>query len=189
MASAIKESISFVWELIKIIVLALIIVVLIRHFLFKPFVIEGSSMEPNFHDGDYLIINELSYRFSQPQRGQVVVFYYPLDTDKRFIKRIIGLPGETIQANNNKIYITKGDKTTELDESKYLPENIHTPNFGPITIPDGYYFVLGDNREFSSDSHEWGVLPRSDIIGSVLLRLWPLKEIAIIQTPQYLLAP
>ena len=189
MSSPIKETASFIWEVIKIVVLALIIVIPVRYFLFQPFVIQGSSMETNFHDGDYLIVNDLSYRFTQPARGEVNVFRYPLDPSKRFIKRIMGLPGETVQTKNNHVYIIKDGKTTELDESKYLPASTRTPDFGPVTVPDGQYYVLGDNREFSSDSHEWGTLPRANIIGSVLFRLWPLNQLAKIETPVYVPAP
>lgn len=188
MSSPIKETFSFIWEVIKIVALALVIVLPIRYFLFQPFVIQGSSMEPNFHDGDYLIVNELTYRFSEPARGDVIVFKYPLDPSKRFIKRVMGLPGDTIQAKNNRVYIIKDGKTTELDE-KYLSSSARTPSFGPVTVPVGQYYVLGDNREFSSDSHEWGTLPRVNIIGSVLFRLWPLGQLAKIETPQYLPAP
>jgi signal peptidase I len=185
MSSPIKESLLFIWEVIKIVALALIIVIPIRYFLFQPFVIQGSSMEPNFQDGNYLIVNELSYRFSQPTRGEVIVFRYPNDPSKRFIKRIVGLPGETIQSKSNHIFITKDDKTFELDESKYLPASAKTPDFGPITVAGREYYVLGDNRQFSSDSHEWGQLPRENIIGSALFRLWPLNELARIEAPVY----
>jgi signal peptidase I len=188
MSSPIRETLIFIWEVVKIVILALIIVIPIRYFLFQPFVIQGSSMEPNFHDGDYLIVNELTYRFNQPERGQVIVFRYPLDPTKRFIKRVIGLPGETVQSKNNRVYITKDGKTTELDE-KYIPASTRTPDYGPVTVPAGEYYVLGDNREFSSDSHEWGFLPRANIIGSVLFRLWPLNQLAKIEKPQYLPAP
>jgi len=107
MSSAIKNVAEFFWEVIKIVVLAFAIVIPVRFFLFQPFVIQGASMEPNFHEADYLIIDELSYRFRAPERGEVVVFKYPYDTSKRFIKRIIGLPGETVEIKNGKLIITK----------------------------------------------------------------------------------
>jgi signal peptidase I len=189
MSSPIKETALFVWEVIKIVALALIIVIPVRYFLFQPFVIQGSSMEPNFHDGDYLIVNELSKNLGPFVRGQVVVFKYPLDPSKRFIKRIIGLPGDTVQTKDNHVFIIKDGKTTQLDESKYIPASTRIPSFGPVTVPDGEYYVLGDNREFSSDSHEWGMLPRANIIGSVLFRLWPLNQLAKIEKPVYVPAP
>lgn len=187
MASQFEEILSFIWEVAKIVVLALVIVIPIRYFIFQPFIIDGSSMEPNFYDGDYLIVNEFTYRFSQPARGDVIVFHYPKDPGRRYIKRVIGLPGETIEARDSHVFITKDGKTTQLDESKYLPSDTRIPTFGPVLVEDGNYYVLGDNRQFSSDSHEWGPLPRSKIIGSVLFRLWPIKSLAKFETPQYAL--
>jgi len=185
MSSAIKNVVEFSWEVIKIVVLAFAIVIPIRYFLFQPFVIQGSSMEPNFHDADYLIVDELSYRFRAPERGEVIVFNYPLDTAKRFIKRVIGLPGETVEIKDGAVIITTVDgKTMTLSES-YIPAGFKAPDMSPSKLGDGQYFVLGDNRPYSSDSQDWGDLPQKNIIGRVELRLWPLNQISVFEAPKY----
>lgn len=185
MSSAIKSVAEFFWEVIKIVVLAFAIVIPIRFFLFQPFVIQGASMEPNFHETDYLIVDELSYRFRAPERGEVVVFKYPYDTSKRFIKRIIGLPGETVEIKDGKVIITEtGGRQTTLSEP-YIPAGLVAPDMSAYQLGQGQYFVLGDNRPYSSDSQDWGELPFKNIIGRVQFRLWPLNDLSVIQTPQY----
>lgn len=185
MSSAIKNVVEFFWEVIKIVVLAFAIVIPIRFFLFQPFVIQGASMEPNFHESDYLIVDELSYRFRAPERGEVIVFKYPYDTSKRFIKRIIGLPGETIEIKDGQVVITgtEGQKTV-LSEA-YIPEGFMAPDMSAYQLGEGQYFVLGDNRPASSDSQDWGELPLKNIIGRVQFRLWPLNDLAVIEAPAY----
>lgn len=186
MNAAIKNTLVFFWEVIKIVILAFAIVVPIRYFLFQPFVIQGSSMEPNFHQADYLIVDELTYRFRAPQRGEVVVFKYPLDPSKRFIKRIIGLPGETIETKDGVVVITKTDgQKIVLNEKDYLPGNSKVPDSASVTLKGGQYFVLGDNRPYSSDSQDWGELPSNYIIGKVVLRLWPFDSLEKVSTPKY----
>lgn len=170
---------NFFWETFKIIAIALLIVVPIRYFLFQPFFVKGQSMEPNFENGDYLIIDEITYRFRAPERGEVVVFKYPNDPSQKYIKRIIGLPGETAQVQDSKVIILDKDgKNVSLDESVYL-SGVLTPGTAKATLLRDEYFVLGDNRYASSDSRSWGVLPRDNIIGRALIRAWPLKEFAI----------
>jgi len=180
----IKNTLSFIWEVIKIVIIALVIVIPVRYFLFQPFLVNGQSMEPNFENGDYIIIDEISYRFHQPQRGEVIVFRYPYDPSKRFIKRIIGLPGETIEIKEGKVFLIK-ESTEILDESRYLPKGLETQGDIRVSIPEDKFFVLGDNRTVSLDSRAWGLLPRQNIIGKVYLRLWPFKEIGKIEKPVY----
>lgn len=173
-----KEVLTFLLDSLKILLIALAIVIPIRVLLFQPFMVKGSSMEPNFHSGDYLIIDELSYRFRDPQRGEVIVFKYPLDTSYRYIKRIIGLPGETVKIVNGEVFVSRGNATSEkIDENMYLPEKTQeawkSTNYGPITLKANEYFVMGDNRTNSSDSRVWGPLPTNDITGRVLLRFSP----------------
>ncbi len=179
-----KNALSFIWEVIKIVAVALVIVVPIRYFLFQPFLVSGDSMEPNFEDGDYLIVDELSYRMREPQRGEVIVFKYPFDTSKRFIKRIIGLPGETVEIKEGKVIIVK-DNMEVLDESRYLPEGSETQKDIKISIPEDNFFVLGDNRSLSADSRSWGLLPEKYIIGRVYIRIWPLTAFAKVENPNY----
>jgi len=181
-----KGFISFIWEITKIVVVALAIVIPIRYFLFQPFFVKGQSMEPNFENGDYLIVDEISYRLRPPERGEVVVFKYPENLSQRFIKRIIGLPGETVEVKDNRVTVYQADSNVKvLDESTYLPGNIQMPGEVKITLGSGEYFVMGDNRPASYDSRRWGVLPREDIIGRVYLRAFPFATISIFEVPAY----
>lgn len=177
----------FIWEITKIVVIALLIVLPIRYFLFQPFFVKGQSMEPNFESGDYLIIDEISYRLREPLRGEVVVFKNPQNQNQRFIKRIIGLPGETVEFKDGKVMISAKSKKFILDESAYLPALTRTDPklFGNTTLEQGEYFVLGDNRANSSDSRIFGNLPRENIIGRVIFRPWPFTALAKIEIPEY----
>ncbi|MFH1509730.1 MAG: signal peptidase I [Candidatus Nealsonbacteria bacterium] len=179
-----KNFFGFLWEITKIVLIALIIVLPIRYFLFQPFFVDGQSMDPSFEDGDYLIVDELSYRLRVPERGEVVVFNYPKDPSQRYIKRIIGLPGETIEITNGKIYITDTEGRIELNESEYLPSTYTTGSIN-VNLDEKEYFVLGDNRSASSDSRRWGTLPRKNIIGQVFLRAWPIASLSKISAPDY----
>jgi len=171
----------FVWEILKIVIIALVIVIPIRYFLFQPFIVKGQSMEPNFENSNYLIVDELSYRFRDPQRGEVVVFRYPKNISQRFIKRIIGLPGDKIEVKAGSIMVN--DQV--LDESKYLPSGVQTPGNIQTSLNENEYFVLGDNRISSFDSRQWGLLPRKNIIGRVLIRAWPITTLTKIEVPSY----
>jgi signal peptidase I len=183
-ASGWKKYLSFSWELFKIALIALVIVVPIRYFLFQPFIVKGESMAPNFESGDYLIVDEISYRLADPQRGDVIVFNYPKDTTQRFIKRIIGLPGETIDIANGQVEIIKEGIATVLTE-KYLPADLKTYGDVKVALGNDEYFVLGDNREYSFDSRAWGVVPRKDIIGKAFLRIFPVAALSKIPAPSY----
>lgn len=176
-------SLFVIWDFVRIILIAALIVLPIRYFIFQPFIVKGDSMVPNFHSGDYLIIDELSYRLGEPKRGDVVVLKYPLDPTQRFIKRIIGLPGETVQIKNGKITILKGDESFTLDEKNYLPESLVTDGDVNLTLREGKYFVMGDNRQFSYDSRRWGELPKEDIIGKAFFRVY--KNPAFFAAPSY----
>ena len=172
---------SFFWEIFKIVVIALAIVLPVRYFLFQPFIVKGQSMEPNFQNNNYLIVDELSYRFRDPVRGEVVIFYYPRNPKTRFIKRIIGLPGETLEIKGGKVKING----KVLDESEYLPPGTQTIGDIRISLKKDEYFVLGDNRLFSYDSRRWGVLPRKYIIGRAILRAWPFTIFREIDAPAF----
>ncbi|MCX6789373.1 MAG: signal peptidase I [Candidatus Gribaldobacteria bacterium] len=175
---SIKAFFFLILEFLQIIAIAAIVVVPIRYFVFQPFLVKGASMEPNFHDGDYLIIDELSYRLRNPERGEVIVFHYPFDPSQRFIKRVIGLPGETVAVKNGQVDITATDGSTVVLPELYV-EGIYTSTGDAIsnaglTLKSDEYFVLGDNRAHSFDSREWGVVNRKFIIGRTVLRAWPL---------------
>jgi len=176
-----KKIFSFIWDLLKIVVISAAIVIPIRYFLFQPFFVKGESMEPTFESGNYLIVDEISYRFESPKRGDVIVFRYPEDPSQRFIKRIIGLPGETVEIDGGKVIIYKNGVKRALDEP-YLGSDILTQGNIRVTLGKDEYFVMGDNRPFSYDSRRFGVVPRKNIIGRVLLRALPFT---IFKAPQY----
>lgn len=179
-----KKILLSVFDTLKIVIIALAIVIPIRYFLFQPFLVSGQSMEPNFEDGNYLIVDEISYRFRAPQRGEVIVFRYPEDPSQRFIKRIIGLPGETVDIRDNVITISKDGASVILNESQYL-SSAQTAGDTHLFLGADEYFVLGDNRNFSYDSRRFGVLPKDKITGRVLIRAWPLKELEIFKGVSY----
>jgi len=179
-----KKTLVITWDFLKILAIAALIVLPIRYFIFQPFIVKGDSMVPNLHSGDYLIVDEISYVMFEPQRGDIVVLDYPLDESQRFIKRVIGLPGETVSIQNGTVKITKGEQGVLLDEKKYLA-NLTTEGNVKITLGSDEYFVMGDNRQFSYDSRKWGVLPKKDIIGKAVLRLFPIQNITFIQAPSY----
>jgi signal peptidase I len=166
---------SFIWEMVKVVAVSLLIVLPIRYFLVQPFYVKGSSMEPNFHDYEYLIIDEISYRFNEPQHGQVVVMRDPLEKSKYFIKRIIGIPGDTILIKDGQV----SRNGEALNETAYLSPSVETT--GPIavldiTLGDNEYYVMGDNRAASFDSRRFGPIDRSALIGRVWVRAWPVTK-------------
>jgi len=167
-------------DIAKIAVVALVLALTVRYFLVQPFFVEGASMEPNFETGEYLLIDEVSYHFKSVSRGEVVVFHYPLDASKYYIKRIVGLPGETIEVKNGKviIYNDANPDGAVLGED-YLPKDLATNGQTKKKIGADEYFVLGDNRPVSSDSRVWGFLPKNDIVGRVWIRVWPFNRTAI----------
>lgn len=174
------------WEVIEIVLVAVIAVFLIRNFLIQPFVVSGASMEPNFSSGDYLLIDEVSYRFREPQRGEVVVFRYPGDESTFYIKRIIGLPKERLVIADNQITIFNEKYLNGfLLREDYLPSVTKTFDQKEIILEDNEYFVLGDNRYYSYDSRSWGGLQKAEIIGLVRLRLWPLNRVIAVEEPSY----
>lgn len=145
------------WEFIKFTIIAILIVVPIRLWIAQPFIVSGASMEPTFDNGDYLIVDELSYNLlREPRKGEVIVFRYPLDPSKFFIKRVASLPGETIEIDGRK-----------------------------ITLGENEYFVLGDNKSASSDSRIWGPVPENLIVGRTLLRLWPITKLELMPGQTY----
>ena len=176
----------FLFEMVKIAVLAGITIGLIRYYLFKPFYVKGASMEPNFFEKEYLIIDELSYRFREPVRGEVIVFRYPENPKEYFLKRIIGLPGETIKISGGQIllYNQAHPEGISVDET-YLPEEIKTEGDRTIKIGDEQYFVLGDNRSNSFDSRRFGSISRSLIVGRAWLRGWPVTRAEIFEAPAF----
>ena len=161
-------------EIVEVVVIALVTVFIIRSFLVQPFLVNGASMEPNFEDGNYLLVDEISYRFSEPQRGEVVVFRYPNDRSVFFIKRVIGLPGEKLMIRDGEVYVDG----KELNED-YLGPSSDTEGRINVNLGEDEYFVLGDNRSYSFDSRNWGPIQRDDIIGVARIRVFPFNEINV----------
>jgi signal peptidase I len=173
-----RKILIFAWETIKIIIISLAIIIPVRYYLVQPFFVRGASMTPNFDNGQYLVINEISYRFEEPQREEVIVFKYPSDPSQYYIKRIIGLPGETVEIKDGQVIIYNQEfpQGRILDESSYLAARTITWGEVKVELSEEEYFVLGDNRQASSDSRRWGALPREYIIGRVWLRAWPFNS-------------
>ena len=169
---------SFFTELLKFTLLAFIIVFPVRLFIAQPFIVSGASMVQTFANGQYLIIDELTYHFEDPQRGDVVVFRYPRDPKEFFIKRIVGLPGETVQIRDGKLAVIKTDGSTLNFEETYVI-NEGNGSAMRVTLKEDEFFVMGDNRPESSDSRVWGALPRENIIGRAFLRLLPVQLVGI----------
>lgn len=169
-----KESI---WDIVRYALIALAIVVPIRTFIAQPFVVSGLSMYPTFDDGQYLIVDEISYIRGNIHRGDVVIFKYPNDPKRYFVKRMIGLPNEKISINNGKVTIINAEHPEGflLDES-YVNEPFDTT--GVYETKDDEYFVMGDNRNNSSDSRFWGVVPKKRLIGRAYLRLLPFNSVS-----------
>ncbi len=182
-----KSFLYAIWEIMEVALIALIAVLVIRYFFVQPFLVSGASMEPTFSGGDYLLIDEISYRFREPSRGEVVVFKYPGNESIYYIKRIIGLPGEKIEIKNGKIVVfnNKHSEGIVLSE-KYLPFGLNTTGKEEsVVIGSDEYFVLGDNRNFSFDSRSWGALQKNELVGLVRLRLWPPNEVMAFEKPAY----
>lgn len=185
---------DFIIEVVKMFFLALIIIVPVRMFLFQPFIVRGASMEPNFYERQYLIINEFGYKntpvsilgkdivtvspHKELDRQEIVVFRAPGNEKQYYIKRVIGLPGETVEIGGGevRIYDKKSPDGYILNEDAYLPEGRKTNGSMRVTLSDDEYFVLGDNRPASSDSRMFGPLNKDEIVGKVLLRAWPVGE-------------
>lgn len=171
-----EEKKSSLLELIESVAVAILLAVVIRLFILAPFYIPSGSMEPTLRIGDRIIVSKISYLFTEPQRGDIVVFRYPLDPSRDFVKRLVGLPGETVSLRNGQLYIN-GKPVPE----DYLPKDMKFADFGPVRVPAGYYFVLGDNRNNSDDSRVWGPLPRQNIIGKAVLVYWPPQRVRILR--------
>lgn len=163
------------WDIARFALITLAVIIPLRMYVAQPFIVSGESMFPTFHDKEYLIVDELSYQFNDPARGDVVIFRYPVEPSKFFIKRIIGLPGETVTVSNGKVYITTDGKKTELSEP-YLKQQTFKDTV--TKLEEEQYFVMGDNRSVSFDSRYWGPVNIKFIRGRALVRLFPPNQIS-----------
>ncbi len=163
-------------------VVALGLALFIRFFIAAPYVVSGASMEPNFHDWQYLIVDRISYDVGAPARGDIIVFDLPQNESKALIKRIVGLPGETVMLSGEKVTILneKNPEGFTLEEPYLDSANLIAVNDLTMKLGADEFFVLGDNRRVSADSRVWGSLPRKDIVGRVLLRLYPFDQLSIL---------
>ena len=187
--SRLKKTLEFVWEMTKITCISLVIILPIRYFLIQPFYVKGASMEPNFYDHEYLIIDEITYRFNEPKRGDIIVFKYPKDPRQFFIKRVIGLPGETVKIKDGLIFITSVDGQENVLSEDYLPSDIENvlpvSGYGEVVLNTDEYYLMGDNRDQSLDSRVFGPVKADYIIGRTWLRGWPFNRLTLFNTPEY----
>jgi signal peptidase I len=183
----IKRVFAAVFDFLQGIVVILAIMVMIYLFIMSPQEINGQSMDPTFHNGEYILTNKVEYKITDPKRGDVVIFKSPTNKEIDYIKRIIGLPGDRVRLSNNKYYIND----VMLDESSYLSRDIiifggsYLKEGQEITVPEGKYFVSGDNRPHSSDSREFGPIAKEDFIGKALFRYFPFNRVGAIIRPNY----
>lgn len=162
----------FTWEILQTLIMAIVLYFLIDTVVGRVRV-ENISMQPTLHEGEFVLVNKLAYRLGNYQRGDVVVFHYPRDPSEDYIKRLIGLPGDTVKVENGKVYVNG----LELEESYIAAEPQYTSMW---VVPDEELFVLGDNRNQSSDSHSWGFVPVENVVGRALIVYWPLEELRIL---------
>lgn len=180
-----KKVYYFLLDIAQTLILAAAAFVVVYMFLFRPFEVKGESMFPNLHDSQYLITNVISQKLGDPKLGDVIVFKAPSEPDKDFIKRIIGVAGDSVSVKDGRVYLNG----KLLDESAYLKPEVKTYGGSflregeEVTVPEGYFFVLGDNRSYSSDSREWGFVPKRNIIGSSFFIYWPINTAGVIKNP------
>lgn len=182
----IRRIVNFFMDFLETSVVALSIFVVVYLFFVQPHEIKGNSMEPNFHNNEYILTDKISYRFSEPQRGDVIIFKAPRNPDQDYIKRIIGVPGNMVKIQGGSVYINgvKLDETYLKDSTNLLPGN-SLKEGQEITVGPNTFFVLGDNRSHSSDSREFGPIASNLIIGKALLRYWPLTEFGLVSGAHY----
>jgi signal peptidase I len=171
------------FDLLKLLITVVVVAFLLRYFVMQPFVVEGQSMEPNFHDNELLVVEKLTYQLRDPRRGEVIVFRFPGSPNLNYIKRIVGVPGDSVAIHDGAVFIDG-----EPIQEPYLNgDRTFAPGFSiseATMLGDNEYFVLGDNRAHSSDSREWGVVPRLNIVGRAYLVLLPLGNFGTIPHPQ-----
>lgn len=184
----VKRAVAAIFNFLQSIVMILAVMVMIYLFIMSPQEIKGASMEPSFFNGEYILTNKVLYKIKNPIRGDVVIFKSPKNPEIDYIKRILGLPGDTVLLSQNTIYVNGNPVAepylapeTPIFGGSFLQENVE------IVVPEGQYFVMGDNRPHSADSREFGPVPLEDFIGKAFLRYWPFSEFGLIPQPNYAL--
>lgn len=192
--SVLREVGSFLFDVAKVAAISLAIIIPARTWLVQPFFVQGASMEPNFFEREYLVVDEISYRFGPPQRGDIVIFHPPQRPDEFYIKRVVGLPGERVTLRGGRVLIANADhpEGVALDESAYLPAGVVTrattaqlAEGAELQLGPTEYFVLGDNRGNSQDSRAFGPLDQSHVVGRAWLRGWPISRAGSVPVPEY----
>lgn len=174
----------FLVEIVQIVIIAAAIIIPIRYFLIQPFIVNGASMEPNYFDSEYLIIDQITYDFRDIERGEVVVFRPPNGSTQFYIKRVVGLPGETVEIDNGEVIIYNEEfPNGQVLEETYLDEE--TLGRDKVTLGLNEYYLMGDNRDSSLDSRKFGPVKESAIIGKVLFRGLPLERMGMVKNPEY----
>lgn len=162
-------------EFLESVAIAVILAVIIRLFIFEPFYIPSKSMEPTLLVGDRIIVSKVNYLFNEPKRGDIIVFKFPLDPSRDFVKRMIAKGGDTVMIKDSRLFVN-GKQVPE----EYLPEGLIFGDYGPVKVPEGNYFMLGDNRNNSDDSRSWGFVPEENIIGKAVLIYWPPQRVSLL---------
>ena len=157
---------------LKDVLLAVVIAFLMVVFLYQPVKVEGTSMQPELLDQERIFVNKFLYHFEEIHRGDIVVFWYPKDPSKSFIKRVVGVPGDLVAIRDGQVYING-----ELLQERYVPRGYQDfDSYPPTRVKDGHYYVLGDHRNASNDSRSWGLVPRRFIYGKAVFRYWPVEK-------------
>ncbi|MCL5435007.1 MAG: signal peptidase I [Patescibacteria group bacterium] len=181
----VRKIYTFLLDIVQTLLVAAAVFLVIYMFLFRPFEVNGESMYPNFHDKEYVLTNLIALRLGNPKLGDVVVFKAPPDPEKDYIKRVIGVAGDTVMIKDGNVYLNN----QLLDENAFLKSDVKTyagaflKEGVPVAIPQGEYFVMGDNRPYSSDSREWGFVKQSELIGESLFVYWPITAAKFVSNP------
>lgn len=184
--NTLKNIAEFIWEMIKTAITVILVVYLIKTFLFQLFIVDGQSMEPTLHDHQMLLVDKLSYFYRQPARGEIIVFQNPNEKQTNFIKRVIGLPGDTVAIHNNQIFIYNEENPDGIKINEdYISPDHPTNGNQEFTVGQDEVFVLGDNRTNSQDSRVIGSIDYELILGRALFTYWPIKDAFWIFTPEY----
>lgn len=162
-------------EIMECLIIAVVLAFIIRGFMFQPFYIPSGSMEPTLQIQDHIIVNKFGHKFWELKPGDIVVFKYPLNPQKDYVKRLIALPGDKVEVRNSHVYVNDRPLAEE-----YLPPGLRYADFGPVVVPENSYWMMGDNRGNSEDSRVWGPLPRQNVIGKAMLVYWPLDRMRLL---------